>query len=386
MATPAAQVDPGVSAAGILIDTTRTLFGGTRVQGLRAGTSRFLQQGWFLGWKVLMAMYCIVWAAWWDRGEDIDIRVSLATWTHLIATAYFVLSTISAILCMVYLAREKPHPVEEGKPKRPDPVKATRSPVPCYFRYLQHISWVLACISSMIVMSVFWLAIYDSDVPVSSVHISITILAGLMIVDQFLIASEFKIGFAWMGLYFFVIYIFYNVIYYYEHNEEDRVSFEVFDWDPEPGKACLWVFLILAFFVPGFTAFHVFIYRLRERMYDSYKHVIEPVEEEPPKTEKEIKKEEKEEKKEEKKKEKEEKKKDKGKKEEAPAPAQPIPPPPQPYYYPYAGGPLPPGAVPYPPELGPPPAPAAAPAGGGRKRDKLVDNGLEMLKQLNLGI
>lgn len=80
-------------------------------------------------------------------------------------------------------------------------------------------------------------------------------------VDQFLIASEFKIGFAWMGLYFFVIYIFYNVIYYYEHNEEDRVSFEVFDWDPEPGKACLWVFLILAFFVPGFTAFHVFIYR-----------------------------------------------------------------------------------------------------------------------------
>lgn len=80
-------------------------------------------------------------------------------------------------------------------------------------------------------------------------------------VDQFLIASEFKIGFAWMGFYFFVIYIFYNVIYYYEHNEEDRISFEVFDWEPEPGKACLWVFLILAFFVPGFTAFHVFVYR-----------------------------------------------------------------------------------------------------------------------------
>lgn len=71
----------------------------------------------------------------------------------------FVLSTISAILCMVYLARERPHPVEEGKPKRPDPVKATRSPVPCYFRYLQHISWVLACISSMIVSVVFWMAI-----------------------------------------------------------------------------------------------------------------------------------------------------------------------------------------------------------------------------------
>lgn len=60
---------------------------------------------------------------------------------------------------MVYLAREQPRPVEEGKPKRPDPVRGTRSPVPCYFRYLQHISWVLACISSMVVMSVFWMAI-----------------------------------------------------------------------------------------------------------------------------------------------------------------------------------------------------------------------------------
>lgn len=81
------------------------------------------------------------------------------------------------------------------------------------------------------------------------------------VIDQFLIASEMKIKFAWMGIYFFVVYIFYNVIYYYEHNEEDRVSFEVFDWAPSPGKGCLWVFLILAFFVPGFTAFHVFVYR-----------------------------------------------------------------------------------------------------------------------------
>lgn len=60
---------------------------------------------------------------------------------------------------MAYLSREQPAPVEEGKPKRPDPVKATRSAVPCYFRWLQHISWVLACISSLVVMSVFWLAI-----------------------------------------------------------------------------------------------------------------------------------------------------------------------------------------------------------------------------------
>lgn len=81
------------------------------------------------------------------------------------------------------------------------------------------------------------------------------------LLDQFLIATEMKFKYAWLGLYFFVVYIFYNVIYYYEHNVEDRVTFEVFDWDDSPGRACLWVFLILAFGVPGFTALHVFVYR-----------------------------------------------------------------------------------------------------------------------------
>lgn len=78
--------------------------------------------------------------------------------THSLA-ADFVISLISSLLCMAYLSREKPPPVEEGKPKRPPPVKGTRSPVPCYFRWLQHISWVLTCISSMVVLSVFWMTI-----------------------------------------------------------------------------------------------------------------------------------------------------------------------------------------------------------------------------------
>lgn len=121
-------------------------------------------------------------------------------------------------------------------------------------------------------------------------------------------------------------------------------------------------------------------------MYDSYKHVIEPAEEEPPKTEKEIKKEEKKEekekKKEEKKEEKEKDSKGKGKKEDA-APVG--------YYYPpqYPG--VPPGAVPYPSnpaelaELGPPPGPAPV-AGGGRRRDKILDTGIEYLRNANLGL
>eukprot|EP00904_Undaria_pinnatifida_P001056 jgi/Undpi1/10951/HiC_scaffold_30.g13252.m1 len=271
----AANVEAGTSAAGLLIDGSRALFGGTRAQGLRAGTSRFLEQGWFVGWKVTMALYCIVWAAWWDRGEDIEIRIYLATWTHLIATAYFVISTISALLCMAYISRETPAPVPEGKPKPPPPVKATRSPVPCYFRWLQHVSWVLACLSSMVVMSVYWLAIYDG-VTASSVDVSATLLSIIMVADQFLIASEFKIKYAWLGIYYFVVYIFFNVGYYYNTEGDDRLTYEIFDWEVHPGKGCLWVFLILAIFVPGFASFHYFIYRLRERMYVSYKHKIEP--------------------------------------------------------------------------------------------------------------
>ena len=82
----------------------------------------------------------------------------------------FVISTISALLCMAYISRETPAPVEEGKPKPPPPVKATRSPVPCYFRWLQHVSWVLACLSSMVVMSVYWLVIVSTSTKSQTTH------------------------------------------------------------------------------------------------------------------------------------------------------------------------------------------------------------------------
>ena len=80
-------------------------------------------------------------------------------------------------------------------------------------------------------------------------------------VDQFLIASEYKIKYAWLGIYYFVVYIFFNVGYYYNTTGGDRLTYEVFDWAVDPGKGCLWVFLILAFFVPGFSSFHYFVYR-----------------------------------------------------------------------------------------------------------------------------
>ena len=78
---------------------------------------------------------------------------------------------------------------------------------------------------------------------------------------MFLIASEYKIKYAWLGVYYFVVYIFFNVGYYYDTDGDDRLTYDVFDWDAHPGKGCLWVFLILAIFVPGFSSFHYFVYR-----------------------------------------------------------------------------------------------------------------------------
>lgn len=81
------------------------------------------------------------------------------------------------------------------------------------------------------------------------------------ILDQFLVASEFKMKYAWLALYFFVVYLFFNLAYYYEAAEVDRVTFEVFDWEEDPDRACLWLFLILAFLIPLFSGAHYFVYR-----------------------------------------------------------------------------------------------------------------------------
>lgn len=71
----------------------------------------------------------------------------------------FIISTISVLLCMAYIYRERPRVAEEGKPVPPQPAKSTRSAVPFYFRWTQHVSWVISCLISLITMAVFWLGI-----------------------------------------------------------------------------------------------------------------------------------------------------------------------------------------------------------------------------------
>lgn len=112
-------------------------------------------------------LQCSVYIVGWFGRPTLPLRLPSSSLTPFSGLALplladFVISTISALLCMAYISRETPAPVEEGKPKPPAPVKATRSPVPCYFRWLQHVSWVLACLSSMVVMSVYWLVIVSA--------------------------------------------------------------------------------------------------------------------------------------------------------------------------------------------------------------------------------
>lgn len=95
-------------------------------------------------------------------------------------------------------------------------------------------------------------------------------------VDQFFIASEFKIKFARMGLYFLVIYLFFNLAYYYEStgDAEERVTLEVWDWEENSGRAVLWLFLMFAIFLPGFAALHLFFYRCDPVGRDLYNELV----------------------------------------------------------------------------------------------------------------
>lgn len=83
-----------------------------------------------------------------------------------IVPADFFLSLFSAIVVAITLARERAHHAHHGDG---DPKKEKKRgwtfkgpPVPWQIRYLQHFTWSVACMSSLVVVTVFWTTIVSS--------------------------------------------------------------------------------------------------------------------------------------------------------------------------------------------------------------------------------
>lgn len=82
------------------------------------------------------------------------------------------------------------------------------------------------------------------------------------ILDQLLISSEYKCRSAfWQTEYYAVVYLIFNLIWYYEGPLESRVLYTILDWEDDGGMATLFIFLIFFILVPIFSTMHYGVYR-----------------------------------------------------------------------------------------------------------------------------
>lgn len=80
-------------------------------------------------------------------------------------------------------------------------------------------------------------------------------------IDQFLVASEFRLRDAWKAELVGTVYIIFNITYYCLAPPGEKLIYYVLDWGRSPLVAVAYSALTLLVLVPGFTVLHYGIFR-----------------------------------------------------------------------------------------------------------------------------
>eukprot|EP00752_Nemacystus_decipiens_P006380 g5752.t1 len=256
-------------------------------QEVRVGTSRFLSQGPFLLYKSVMAVFFMSWAIYWREAGATVVLAKLTHQTWYIGMLYYFVSAASAYLCWRAIddgsAGRAEGTVEDGKAGGDltsqsnsnnadgEPATATTNhpgtPVPLALRRLQLVLWNIACVVSLIVVALFWFADYDGGAITSIDILAHVVIGPVLLIDQFLVADEFKLRHVVFSQMYGVFYIVFNIIWYY-FGWREKLLYEVLDWDNKPLVACIYGAVCILILCPLFSLVHLVVYRRRERLHN----------------------------------------------------------------------------------------------------------------------
>ncbi|CAM9397563.1 unnamed protein product [Ectocarpus fasciculatus] len=223
----------------------------------------------FLLYKLGLAVYFLYWAIFWRAVKDYKTGRFLTHWTWYATTSYFVVSALSAFLCWRAMSvTVASGPVRDGGPAFDAPTTSRSShrtgnahPVPAVLRHLQLALWSTACISSLIVLAIFWGALYDGGELTTVDEQAHAFIACIMLLDQFLVADEFKLRYILFPQVYGVIYICFNVGWYYLAPNDDRLIYIILDWEDNTLGACIYAFGAIFVGAPLFGLVHFGLFR-----------------------------------------------------------------------------------------------------------------------------
>lgn len=101
----------------------------------------------------------------------------------------------------------------------------------------------------------------NTSMPLLPVSVLAARVSYIQLVDQLLVADEFKCRNIIFGQVYGVMYLAFNVGWYYLAPREDRLIYEILDWENKPLAACIYGLGCILVLGPLFGALHFGVYR-----------------------------------------------------------------------------------------------------------------------------
>ncbi|CAM9397415.1 unnamed protein product [Ectocarpus fasciculatus] len=250
---------------------------------LYAATSRFLKPGAFVAFKGLFLVYFLTWCILWPM-EYYSMYLFATYWVWYTGAAYFALSFITACIHLRRWSAATQARVPEhgsggggGGSDRPAPswsnltgdvstpaLRTRIHPVEQAVLAMQLFAWNVSCSGSLVVAIVYWTSLYTGG-PITSVDMNAhTFIAFVMVADQLLVATPFRIRDLWKAEVFALTYLVYNLLWYFLGEE---LIYVILDWDRNFWEAILYSVLGIFILIPATSVLHYYIFRLRESIY-----------------------------------------------------------------------------------------------------------------------
>eukprot|EP00752_Nemacystus_decipiens_P006381 g5753.t1 len=223
----------------------------------------------FVLYKSVMAVFFLFWGVWWaEYDKEPEFGAKLTFWTWYTTTAYFCLSSASAYLCW--------RAIGNGTLSNSSVAVATTAtnkwstvPVPRLLERVQLVAWNVACVASLIVVTLYWLADYDGSAVGSLDILAHSLIALIMVADQMLVADEYKMRHVIFTQIYGVVYVTFNLLWFCYAPEKDRLLYDVMDWKRKTLVACVYGIVCILILAPLFSLLHLYIYRHREKIHQN---------------------------------------------------------------------------------------------------------------------
>lgn len=85
--------------------------------------------------------------------------------------------------------------------------------------------------------------------------------ASIQVIDQVLIADEYKMRHVVITQAYGVVYILFNIGWYYLAPEEEKLLYDIMDWENRPLVAFIYAVVCILILAPLFSFLHLHIYR-----------------------------------------------------------------------------------------------------------------------------